>query len=77
MTRKPPMVACPTCGQRTAFEAANPWRPFCSERCKTIDLGGWASDAYVIGGGPGESDSGEDGGGADDGIRVPGGGASR
>ena len=26
----------------------NPWRPFCSERCKLIDLGEWASDAYVI-----------------------------
>jgi endogenous inhibitor of DNA gyrase (YacG/DUF329 family) len=31
----------------------NPWRPFCSERCKSIDLGGWASEAYRI---PAEDD---------------------
>jgi endogenous inhibitor of DNA gyrase (YacG/DUF329 family) len=26
----------------------NPWRPFCSERCKLIDLGAWASEEYKV-----------------------------
>jgi endogenous inhibitor of DNA gyrase (YacG/DUF329 family) len=26
----------------------NPWRPFCSEHCKTMDLGAWASESYRI-----------------------------
>ena len=43
-------VACPTCGRMSPFEPTNRWRPFCSERCKGIDLGAWASDSYVIGG---------------------------
>lgn len=54
-TRQPPSVACPACGRKTVFEPANRWRPFCSERCKSIDLGAWASDRYVIGGNPQES----------------------
>ena len=28
------------------------WRPFCSERCKLIDLGDWAAERHVIGGAP-------------------------
>jgi endogenous inhibitor of DNA gyrase (YacG/DUF329 family) len=35
----------------------NKFRPFCSERCKQIDLGAWASEKYVIGGKPGETPS--------------------
>jgi endogenous inhibitor of DNA gyrase (YacG/DUF329 family) len=50
--RPAPMVACPTCRRETAFDPANPWRPFCSQRCKTIDLGAWASGAYAIPGAP-------------------------
>ena len=38
-------VKCPTCGKEIEYSSANPWRPFCSERCKLIDLGEWASDA--------------------------------
>ena len=30
------------------FGPANKWRPFCSERCKTIDLGDWASERYRV-----------------------------
>jgi len=30
------------------FSPANRWRPFCSERCRSIDLGAWASEAYAI-----------------------------
>ena len=48
-------VDCPQCGRRTEYTPANRWRPFCSERCRKIDLGAWASDAYVIAGNPQES----------------------
>jgi endogenous inhibitor of DNA gyrase (YacG/DUF329 family) len=41
-------VACPACGKPTLFAPANPWRPFCSERCKLSDLGAWATERYVI-----------------------------
>ena len=27
---------------------ANPWRPFCSERCKLVDLGAWADESYRV-----------------------------
>ncbi|MCS6817844.1 MAG: DNA gyrase inhibitor YacG [Blastocatellia bacterium] len=43
------MVRCPCCGKRVPWES-NPFRPFCSERCKLIDLGMWASEAYRIAG---------------------------
>ena len=41
-------VTCPQCGGRSIFSPANRWRPFCSERCKLIDLGDWASEKHVI-----------------------------
>ncbi|MCW5627007.1 MAG: DNA gyrase inhibitor YacG [Burkholderiales bacterium] len=47
-TPKPRLVACPRCGVSAPWSTTNPWRPFCSERCKTIDLGAWASEAYRI-----------------------------
>ena len=37
---------CPICHKEVARE--NPQFPFCSERCRTIDLGNWASEKYVI-----------------------------
>lgn len=40
-------VKCPTCRKRTEWEN-NPFRPFCSERCKLIDLGAWAKGEYRI-----------------------------
>jgi hypothetical protein len=33
---------------RTAYAPENRWRPFCSERCRTIDLGNWAAEAYRV-----------------------------
>ena len=45
---KKPLVACPTCGKKLEWNTANPFRPFCSERCKMIDLGAWASEEYQI-----------------------------
>ena len=41
-------VACPSCGKPALFAPANPWRPFCSERCRQTDLGAWASETYRI-----------------------------
>ena len=43
-----PIVDCPTCKQKAEYSPANRWRPFCSERCRQIDLGAWASGAYSI-----------------------------
>ena len=48
MRSKPRLVNCPRCGKGLAWEAANRFRPFCSERCKMIDLGAWASESYRI-----------------------------
>ena len=45
----PFQVRCPQCHQMANYEG-NPFRPFCSERCRKIDLGTWASEGYVIGG---------------------------
>jgi endogenous inhibitor of DNA gyrase (YacG/DUF329 family) len=41
-------VRCPHCGKITEFSPENPYRPFCSERCRLIDLGDWASEKYKI-----------------------------
>ncbi|WP_072428302.1 DNA gyrase inhibitor YacG [Chitinimonas taiwanensis] len=41
-------VACPSCGKLSPWSSDNPWRPFCSERCKQIDLGAWATERYSI-----------------------------
>jgi endogenous inhibitor of DNA gyrase (YacG/DUF329 family) len=41
-------VRCPQCGGESEWGATNPFRPFCSERCKLIDLGAWASEAYRV-----------------------------
>jgi uncharacterized protein len=41
-------VACPKCGTLTEYSPQNKWRPFCSERCRLIDLGKWASDEYRL-----------------------------
>ncbi len=40
-------VVCPICKKITTWEE-NPWKPFCSERCKLIDLGKWATEEYRI-----------------------------
>ncbi len=41
-------VACPTCAAEVVWERSNPYRPFCSERCKLIDLGAWADESYRV-----------------------------
>ncbi|WP_118182253.1 DNA gyrase inhibitor YacG [Paraburkholderia phosphatilytica] len=44
------VVKCPTCGKNVRWTAEARFRPFCSERCKQIDLGAWAAEKYKIGG---------------------------
>lgn len=46
MTR--PQVRCPTCGRLHEWDSTNRFRPFCSERCKLIDLGKWANEEYRV-----------------------------
>jgi len=41
-------ITCATCKRIIEWSADNKWRPFCSERCKLIDLGAWASEKHVI-----------------------------
>jgi len=41
-------IDCPTCGAKVAWTPQNKFRPFCSLRCKQIDLGAWAEEKYVI-----------------------------
>ncbi len=42
------IVVCPTCGGDSIYGASNAFRPFCSERCKGIDLGAWASESFKV-----------------------------
>jgi endogenous inhibitor of DNA gyrase (YacG/DUF329 family) len=51
----PLKVRCPRCGKDTQLEG-NPYRPFCSRRCKLIDLGRWVDEEYLI---PGQEDEAE------------------
>jgi endogenous inhibitor of DNA gyrase (YacG/DUF329 family) len=41
-------VACPQCGNSVELRTDNRFRPFCSERCRLIDLGAWASESYRV-----------------------------
>ncbi len=67
------MVPCPMCGRLHPYRTTDPFRPFCSERCRMLDLAAWASDERVIEGDPLEDD--EDAGLADnveiEGREVP------
>jgi endogenous inhibitor of DNA gyrase (YacG/DUF329 family) len=53
-------VRCPQCGGESIWAPENPWRPFCSERCKQIDLGCWANESYRIPVQPGPGDEGSE-----------------
>jgi endogenous inhibitor of DNA gyrase (YacG/DUF329 family) len=50
LTGKPPLVACPSCGAEVLWDSRNKYRPFCSERCKLMDLGQWAAERYRVAG---------------------------
>jgi uncharacterized protein len=41
-------VPCPTCRRPALFSPANRWRPFCSQRCRGVDLGAWASELFRV-----------------------------
>jgi len=41
-------ITCPTCQKPHTWTPQNPSRPFCSERCKLIDLGAWADEDHRI-----------------------------
>ncbi|TWO68863.1 DNA gyrase inhibitor YacG [Caenimonas sedimenti] len=47
-TAKPRLVRCPACGGDSVYAPSNPFRPFCSERCKSIDFGAWASESFRV-----------------------------
>lgn len=42
------IVTCPGCGGPSVYAPENPWRPFCSERCKNHDFGAWATERYRV-----------------------------
>ena len=44
----PKKMRCPQCGAESVWSPENKWRPFCSERCKLIDLGCWADESYRV-----------------------------
>ncbi len=48
LVASPRYVPCPSCRQPALFSSLNLFRPFCSERCRVIDLGGWADNTYII-----------------------------
>jgi len=62
----PATVTCPTCGRELEWAGA-PFRPFCSERCRLIDLGAWFSEQRAI---PGD-DAGDDAATPEDGSTDP------
>ena len=54
-------VRCPACGKQALYSVDNPARPFCSMRCRSVDLGAWASESYRVGADVGDADaSGDD-----------------
>lgn len=44
----PQTIHCPTCRAPVSWEKKSRWRPFCSERCKLIDLGAWMNEENTI-----------------------------
>jgi endogenous inhibitor of DNA gyrase (YacG/DUF329 family) len=44
----PTTVNCPTCGDLVEWSDEYPWRPFCSDRCRLLDLGAWFEEERAI-----------------------------
>jgi endogenous inhibitor of DNA gyrase (YacG/DUF329 family) len=42
------IVNCPSCGGDSVYAPTNAFRPFCSQRCKNMDLGAWASESFRL-----------------------------
>lgn len=51
-SRRPLEVACPQCSTKVIWSEDNPYRPFCSKRCRLLDLGAWADESHRIAGEP-------------------------
>lgn len=49
-------IKCPNCGRETEWKG-NPFRPFCSEKCKLADLNKWFNEEYAIEGAAGNEES--------------------
>lgn len=47
------IVACPTCRKSVPWTEDSTFRPFCSDRCRLIDLGAWAEERHHI---PGDAE---------------------
>jgi len=47
------LVTCPQCKGDSVYAPSNPYRPFCSQRCKDIDFGAWADETFRM---PDETD---------------------
>lgn len=61
------IVSCPRCKGNSVYAARNPYRPFCSGRCKNLDFGAWASESYRVEATPNPDDVDT----TDDGDAVP------
>lgn len=44
----PAVARCPHCRRPASLAQGNPWRPFCSERCRQVDFGDWLSGAHAL-----------------------------
>jgi hypothetical protein len=53
-------AVCPQCGAPSKLDAGNPSRPFCSERCKLLDLGAWFDGRHAIPAAPTDEDGNPD-----------------
>ena len=48
MPKEKLQTPCPTCRKLIVWGEESPWRPFCSERCRIIDLGDWLDETHRI-----------------------------
>ncbi|ATJ82613.1 DNA gyrase inhibitor YacG [Halomonas beimenensis] len=51
-SKRPLEVACPQCRKTVPWTTDHPYRPFCSKRCRLLDLGAWADESHRIAGEP-------------------------
>ena len=58
MTAMSRTVSCPRCAKPVAWGPESPFRPFCSKRCRDVDLNRWLSGVYAV---PGKEEEDEDG----------------
>ena len=65
------MSICPICGEEVTPRSANKAFPFCTARCKSIDLGKWLNEDYRVPAPPDEGEQGGQGGQAEDDENTP------